>query len=243
MRILYFAFLFVLIATSLHAQSARTFVKQGNRAYQSGQFDEALAKYKAALEENGDPGVVAYNMGNAFYELGESEAAQEAYINSLHPSKPTVLASSLYNLGNAYFQNQKYPEAIASYIEALKRNPGDEDTKYNLELARRMLQQQQQEQCEQNQDEQNDEKQDEKESQEQQDQQQEEQQDKQNEQQQNEEDELQQQESQPQRQEQREMTPEEAERLLNALLQDEQNALEEVKKAKVAKRPKREKDW
>jgi Ca-activated chloride channel family protein len=231
-----FTILLGVLATSVSAASARKLVREGNRAYKAGQFDQALAKYKAALMEGGDPGVVAYNLGNAHYNLGESQAAQEAYMQSLRPVKPEELAGSLYNLGNAYFQAQKYSEAISVYVEALKRNPNDENAKYNLELARRALRQAQQNQEQQNQN--NKDQQDKQDSQQQQDQQP-------NQNQENEQkpkqDQEQQQQTQPQ--EQKQMSPEEAERILNALLQNEQEALKQVKKMQVASRPKREKDW
>lgn len=222
--------LLAILATNLHGASTRKTVEEGNRAYRAGHYDQALAKYKAALSAGGDPAVVSYNLGNAHYEMGESEAAQKAYTESLRPHRPHDLEESVYNLGNAYFQGQKFPEAISAYIEALKLNPDDEDAKYNLELAQRMLTQMQRNQSQQTPQPQDQEEREERERQEQQEQEQIEEQEPQE-------------TPRPEKQEERQMTPEEAERLLNALLQDEQDALEEVKKTKVASRPKREKDW
>jgi Ca-activated chloride channel family protein len=224
----------VLLATSLYGESTRKLVRDGNKAYRSGQYDQALAKYKAALMAGGDPGVVAYNLGNTHYALRESEAAQQAYTESMRPQRARDLSGSVYNLGNAYLQGGKIEEAISAYIEALKLNPDDEDAKYNLELARRMLNQMQQSQPEQSPDQQEKEQQEERDSQEEQQQQEQEQQEQQ---------ESEQQEQEQQELEQRQMTQEEAERLLNALLQDEQEALKEVKKVEATDRPKREKDW
>lgn len=224
----------VLLATSLQGESTRKLVRDGNKAYRSGQYDQALAKYKAALMAGGDPSVVAYNLGNTHYALGESEAAQQAYTESMRPGRARDLSGSVYNLGNAYLQGGKMSEAISAYIEALKLNPDDEDAKYNLELARRMLNQMQQSQSEQSPDQQEkDEQQQERDSQEEQEQEEQEQQEQQESEQTSPQQEL----------EQRQMTQEEAERLLNALLQDEQDALKEVKKVEATDRPKREKDW
>ncbi len=225
------------LSATLHAESARKLVAQGNRAYKAGEYDKALAKYKEAKEAGGAPGVIEYNLGNAHYRLGESEPAQQAYGLSLSPKETEDNSASLYNLGNAFFQGQKFEEAVSAYIEALKRNPSDEDARYNLELARRMLNQAQQQQNQQENQEQDEEQQQQQEQEEEQKEQ--EQQDEQQQQEQQEEEEQQ----QEQESQQREMTPEEAERLLNALLQDEQNTLKEVKKQKAATRPKREKDW
>ena len=127
-----FAILLSALATSVNAASARKLVREGNRAYKAGQFDQALAKYKAALMEGGDPGVVAYNLGNAHYNLGESQAAQEAYVQSLRPTKAGDLAASLYNLGNAYFQKQELDKAEEYYQKAIKGEPGNADAHNNL---------------------------------------------------------------------------------------------------------------
>jgi Ca-activated chloride channel family protein len=226
----------------LDAESARKLIREGNKAYGAAQFDAALAKYKAALQSGADPAVAAYDVGNAQYSLGQSDAAQKAYTESIRPAKPAVLSESIYNLGNSYFQGQKYSEAISAYIEALKRNPNDDDAKYNLELARRMMKQAQQKQEQQNQ--QQDQKDQQKSQQDStQTQQQNQEQNKQQQQrdQQSQQQEQQNQQSQPQQQKQ--MTREEAERILNALQQDEQDALKDAKKVKVAARPKRERDW
>jgi Ca-activated chloride channel family protein len=230
----------VLIATSLYGESTRKLVQDGNKAYRSGQYDQALAKYKAALMAGGDPRIVAYNLGNTHYALRESEAAQQAYTESMRPERPRDLSGSVYNLGNAYLQGGKISEAISAYIEALKLNPDDEDAKYNLELARRMLNQMQQSQSQQSSEQQEQDQQEKRDSQEEQQQQDQQQQDQQ---QQNAEKQESEQTPPPKELEQRQMTPEEAERLLNALLQDEQDALKQVKKVEVADRPKREKDW
>ena len=228
----------VSLSANLYAESARKLVKQGNHAYKAGEYDKALAKYKEAQQAGGTPGVVEYNLGNAHYRLGESEPAQQAYGLSLSPKETEDNSASLYNLGNAFFQEQKFEEAVSAYIEALKRNPSDEDARYNLELSRRMLNQAQQQQ--EQQDEQKENQEQDKEQKQDEEQQEQEQQDEQQQQEQQEEE---QQEQKPQESQPREMTPEEAERLLNALLQDEQNTLKEVKKQKAATRPKREKDW
>jgi len=224
--------LFICALVSLAFASPRVEVHRGNQAAKSGDAAQAFTRYKRALDENGDSTVIFYDVGNLLYGQGEFEKAGQAYLGSVARERSAEEQSAtLYNLGNALFEQQQYDQAVAAYIESLKRNPSDVSAKYNLELARRMLQQQQQQQ-QQNQDQKQDEKQD------QQDQQQQNQQQEQDQQQQEEPQQEQQQQQMP-----RQMTQEEAERLLDALLQDEQKALHDAKKVKVATRPKREKDW
>ena len=222
--------------------------KRGNKLAEQSKTDEALIHYKQALEQKGDTSVILYDLGNVMYQKGEYESAEKSYLGSLDPRIPVEdQAEALYNLGNTYFQPQKFDKAAQAYVEALKRTPKDAEAKYNLELARRMLQQQKQEQQQQqqNQDQQeqkDEQKQDQQDQQQQKDQQQQEQQQQeQQNQQQQEQKEEEQQAQQPQRE--RQMSQEEAERLLNALLQNEQDALKQAKKVKVQAKAKREKDW
>ncbi len=229
-------------------------VSKGNKAAQSGQTDQAQYHYVKALENKADTSTVMYDLGNALYDAGEFERAMKVYMGAIDSTRsPKQLDHVFYNIGNAGLQAQKFDEAISAYIEALRHDPDDQDAKHNLELAMRMKQQSEQEQQEQeqNQDQNQEKSEDQQQNQENQDQKQQDQQQEQGEQDQQHQDQPQQdqpqnqdsteqQQAQPQPQQ---MTKEEAEHLLNALLQDEQNTLEQVRKAKVAQRKKRVKDW
>lgn len=236
-------FFFIFTATAVVWASPRTEVKKGNRLAKSANAADAMTHYKRALELKGDSSVIFYDVGNLLYEQGDYESAMKFYGGSVSPNgTDRELGETLYNLGNSYFQKQQYDKAAAAYIESLKRNPGDEQAKYNLELARLMLQQQQQqqqqnqEQKQEQQDQQQQQQQSQQQNQDSTQQQQQEQQAQQGEQEQKE------QQDQPQF-DHRQMSKEEAERILNALLQDEQNALKDAKKVKAAVKSKREKDW
>ncbi len=86
--------------------------------------------------------------GKIFNELGETAKT------------PDAKSGSWYNLGNTLMSQQKYKESIEAYKKALRVNPDDQDAKYNLEYARKMLsnQQQQQQNQDQNQDQDQDQK-------------------------------------------------------------------------------------
>ncbi len=240
--------LWVLLVIAVAAQaSPRIEVKRGNIAAQDSLHDAALMHYKKALEQHADTSLVLYDLGNLMYQKGDFENAEKSYLGAFDPeASPTLQSDALYNLGNSYFETQKFDKAVAAYTESLKRDPKDSDAKYNLELAKRMLQQQQQQkQQEQKENQNQEEKQEEQQQQQQQkpdsNQQEQKQEDQQPDQQQQQE--QQQQEQQQQQMSDQPMNKEEAERLLNALLNNEQNTLKDVKKVKVAARKKREKDW
>src|SRR5208283_2532119 len=86
-----------------------------------------------------------FNLGDALYKQGRFDEAAEQYRNSAEKeTDPSAKAQALHNLGNSLLKGKKIPESISAYKEALKLNPNDLDTKYNLEYAQALLQQQQQ---------------------------------------------------------------------------------------------------
>jgi len=238
---------FLLLTVALGAPlfaSPRTEVKRGNQAAGAGNPDQAILHYKRALEQRGDTSVVLYDVGNVLFESGQYDPALQAYIGSLAGNQDSIeRGETFYNAGNSLFAAQKYDSAIAAYVESLKRNPGDDQAKYNLELARRILRQQQQQQQQQKPDQQNSEEQQEQEQPQPQPQQQEGEEQKQPPESDPPSEQEQAQEQQQQMTQPQQMTPEEAERLLNALLQNEQEALKEARKTQAVTRAKREKDW
>jgi tetratricopeptide (TPR) repeat protein len=139
-------------------------------------------------------------------------------------------SASLYNLGNSLLMANKVQESIDAYKSSLKIDPENMETKYNLAYAQDLLkkqqQQQQKDQQKQNQDK-NDQKKDQQNKQDNKDQNQ----DKKQDQNQNND-----QKQQPRQQQQQQgISKEDAERVLNALANDEKNVQEKVKLAKATK--------
>jgi tetratricopeptide (TPR) repeat protein len=242
-----FTVLIVLALVASALANPRAEVKRGNHAAQDSLNDAALLHYKKALEQGADTSVVLYDLGNVMYQQQQFDKAQQSYMGALGPDQnPAEQSQTLYNLGNSYFEGQKYDQAIAAYVEALKRDPKDDESRYNLELARRMMQQQKQQQQQKQDQNQPQQKQDSTQQQQQQqnqDQQKQDQKQPQDQKQQDQQQQQQQDQQQAQQQQGKQMSKQEAERLLNALLSNEQDALKDVKKVKVATRRKREKDW
>ena len=135
-------------------------------------------------------------------------------------------------------KGQRYQDAVQSYVNALKVDPHDEDTRYNLSYALEKLKQQQQQNKDQkknqdkNQEKKNDQQQQNKQDQQKQDQQKQ-QQEKQNQQQQ---------QQQQRQQQQKQMSKADAQRILDVLKDNEK---EVQKKLRVCQgvRVKTDKDW
>ena len=144
------------------------------------------------------------------------------------------LAHIYHNMGVLFQAGKDYAQAVEAYKMSLRNNPKDDETRYNLALAQKMLKDQQQNQ--QNQDQNQDQNKDEQEKK--QDQQKD--QNKQNDQKK---DDQQQQPSKPEKKD-NEMSKENAEQLLNSVMQDEKDTQDKVKKQQqVIQGGRLEKDW
>jgi tetratricopeptide (TPR) repeat protein len=248
----------LLIAPVLFAQgqNERKFVRKGNSYFMDGvkdtmkidtiRFQKAEAEYRKALEKKQQDPKWSFNLGDAQYKQMKFDEAISNFDQIAKQSADSIeKARAFHNIGNSQLFKQKLDESIEAYKEALRNNPNDIETKYNLMYAQRLKQQQQQQQ--QNKDQNKDNKDQNKEKQDQDKQNQ----DKQNQDKQNQQDNQQNQQNQnkdqqqKQQQQKNKISKENAEQLLQALQNDEQKIQDKVKKAQVinAKKVKVEKDW
>jgi len=124
---------------------------EGRKQYKDGNAPKALEAFtNAAAARPGDPRA-QFNVADGFYKTGKYDDAQARYEALAADPRSPVAAAARYNLGNTLFQKQDYPGAIRAYRDALRLVPGDADTRHNLEMALRALQQQQQKQQQQQQ--------------------------------------------------------------------------------------------
>lgn len=207
--------IYILFLTSAFAQSERALINEGNRKYKENKFVDSEVLYRKALDKNKESFHGTFNLGDALYKQEKYADAAEEFNKAISKSKDKEhRAKAYHNLGNSLLKAQKIPESIEAYKNALKLNPNDMDTKYNLEFAKLLLQQQQQ----QNQNKENQENKKE--------------QEKQQEQQQN----------QQQTQQDQKISKEDAERILEALRNEEKDVQKKLKK-KAPARISIEKDW
>ena len=233
----------IVSATGSFAQrSDCSYVRKGNRLFQDSLFIKAEENYLKAVDMNPELYEGNYNLGNAYTAQQKPNEAVDQYrkaANALEARKKELmdnpssdrkelerckkeLAQTYHNTGVVYHMSERYDKAVELYKEALRNNPLDDETRYNMILAQRMLQQQQNQQQEQQ------------EQQQQEQQQQEQQQDQQEQEQQ-----------QQQQEQQQDMSQENAEQILEAAMQDEKDVQERVQEQLLQVQPKKplEKDW
>ena len=220
---------FMFCCGAVFAQKAeRKNVREGNKLYETEKFTEAEIAYRKSLEVNPRSSEGTYNLGNALYKQKKFPEAAEQYqllagqgekmIET--PEGKARLAEIYHNVGNIGMQSKEYAKSVEAYKQSLRLNPKDDETRYNLALAQKLLHDQQNQQ---NEDQNQDQNEDKKEDQDKQDQQQ------QNQDQQQQQDDKKQdktQEQQPQQQEQ--MSKDNAQQMLDAFLQDEKDTQEKV---------------
>lgn len=176
-----------------------------------------------------------YNLGNTLSQQQKFKDAMEQYVAAGKIEKDKMKLAHIYhNMGVLFQAGKDYAQAVEAYKMSLRNNPKDDETRYNLALAQKMLKDQQQNQ--QNQDQNQDQNKDEQEKK--QDQQKD--QNKQNDQKK---DDQQQQPPKPEKKD-NEMSKENAEQLLNSVMQDEKDTQDKVKKQQqVIQGGRLEKDW
>ena len=242
MKQLVIILLISLFPAVLVAQNERKHVRSGNKIYQkaikdttkidTAAFARAETEYRKALEKKPTDKYWNFNLADAVYKQNRfDEAAGKFSELAEQMTNPVEKARAYHNLGNSQLMNQKIDESIESYKKALRQNPTDLETKYNLAYAQLLKNQQQQQQNQQNQDQNKDQNKD----------QQQQNQDQQNKDQNKD----QQQQNQQQQQAQNKISKDNAEQLLQALQNDEKNIQDKVKKVQAAeaKRQKVEKEW
>lgn len=217
--------LFIICASAASAQSDRQYIREGNKAFRAGSYDKAEVAYRKALEKNPKSAIASYNLGNALFAQKKDSAAVQSLENAAKMETiPMRRAQAFHNMGVICQSHKMYGDAINAYQSALRLNPNDDETRYNLELCKQQKkkQDQQKKQDKQNKDQGKDKKK----------------QDKQNQDKNNKD-----QDKQKQQQQKPQMSKDNAEQLLNAAIQQEKNTQQRMKKAQQQGARKLQKNW
>ncbi|PIF00751.1 MAG: hypothetical protein CR994_04975 [Maribacter sp.] len=120
---------------------------KANKDLSEGDFIAAEAGYRKAISKSGENTVAPYNLGNAYYN---KESYAEAFGRFKQAGDKAMTKENkhkaYHNMGNVFMKQKEYRKAVEAYKEALRNNPKDEETRYNLALAKELLKKQQDEQ-------------------------------------------------------------------------------------------------
>ena len=214
-RLIFSLILFIVFTMSAMAQSAEWgMIHQGNRAFSRGEWAKAEKCYRKALKKNPRNSRAMFNLGDTYLAQKNGKDALQCFANAAKgENNRMVRAMAYHNIGFIHQNNKDYERPIDAYKEALRNNPYDDDTRYNLALCQKQRQQQQQDR------------------QQQQDQNKENGNDKQ------------QQEPQQQQKNEEKMSEENIEQILNLTRQAEQQTRKKMENAEHPRRKQLEKGW
>ncbi|MDR1743199.1 MAG: tetratricopeptide repeat protein [Dysgonamonadaceae bacterium] len=240
-----FVLLLTVSASAFSQKEVRRDIRKGNKAYKQEKYGEAYSFYDKAVNGNANSLEANYNLGNVLYRQKEWDKSVEQYNHYLTIEKdnPQKMSAAWHNIGNTMLQKKDLQKSMEAYKMALRLNPADDETRYNLAVVQKMIKDQQNN----NQQDQQNQNQEDK--------------DKKQDQQQNEDQQKQQPQDQPQDQKDKEKKAEEqqqpeqmsrdnARQMLQAIEQDEKETQDKVRQMKAEERKqkaddnrKRSKDW
>ena len=127
-------------ALSVSAQSDEKAIRKGNHYYNGGNYEQAIEKYREALEIRPNNAKAQFNLGDAYYAKQSYDTAYVEFQKVLEISPDAKLKSdAVYNMGNCLLAQNKYYDAFNIYTVSLKLNPENENALYNLEFCRAHL--------------------------------------------------------------------------------------------------------
>jgi len=128
------------ISLPLFAQSTRGLVNDGVDEYEKNNFPDAEVNFRKGIEKEIENYESHFNLGDALYKQGKFDEALEEFKNTLPLAKTNEAKAKLFhNIGNSLLKSKKLKESIGAYREALKYNPKDNETKYNLSYALKQM--------------------------------------------------------------------------------------------------------
>lgn len=148
------------------SQQERKYIRSGNKSYLRKEYSNAELEYQKAIAEDTSSFAANYNLANSYYKQKKYDLAENKY-KLLAENQEDKLSKSkvFHNLGNSQMKEgekllkegkaqdamKKMQESINSYKSALRNNPSDNETKFNLSIAKEVLKQMQKQQQQQQQ--------------------------------------------------------------------------------------------
>ena len=133
--------------TNAVAQTDRNLIRQGNRAFKTQKWAAAETQYRKAISKNQKNPQAIYNLGCALLMQQKDSLAMVQFDNAAQLESNIFRRSKSYhNMGVVMQNHREYAQAIEYYKMALRCNPQDNETRYNLALCKKLLKNNQQNQ-------------------------------------------------------------------------------------------------
>jgi len=144
-----FVLFFVLISVFATDINKIAYVNKAKRmaetAYANGDYETAISSFRLLTDSLGvqeDP--ILLNLANAYFKQNDTTNAVQYYSSVLKSENPQMKSLAYQQLGVINQQKNKLEEALSDFKASLKSNPDNEDARYNYELLKKIMAEQEQ---------------------------------------------------------------------------------------------------
>ncbi len=124
----------------LSGQNLNNTLRQGNDSYKERYYGDAIQHYREALKVDSTSTKAKFALADALYQKKQDSLAMTYYQSVLQDSlSRSEQAEVLHNIGNIQMRAKDYRKAFEAYKQSLILNPSDDDTRYNLVLAQKLM--------------------------------------------------------------------------------------------------------
>lgn len=131
---------FVFAQEKKERRAAQNYLSEAQQSLQKEKFADAEADFRQAISLDPTNETAKYNLGAMYYEKEKNEEAMLRFKQAATTANSKAEKHrAFHNLGNTFMNAKRYQEAVAAYKDALRNNPKDDETRYNLALAKDLL--------------------------------------------------------------------------------------------------------
>lgn len=127
---------------SFAQETWRDTILMARKSYQNKDYGKAYDYYKSVQGSVPEEVDISDEMAQSAYKARSFKDAEEIYTQSNKTSRGGI-ADKMHNVGNSKMRQKDYAGAVEAYKDALRANPKDQRTRYNLSEALRKLKDQQ----------------------------------------------------------------------------------------------------
>jgi len=127
--------------------------ERAEEALSDGDYKKVIEHYTYLLDSlNYDSPDAELNRAHAYFQMKDTVNAFDAYRRVADVSNPQLKSKAMLQMGNLSEMQKEYESALSFFKEALKADPTNDKARYNYELLKKKMQEQEKQNQDQNQD-------------------------------------------------------------------------------------------